>query len=110
MKKIVLLISILFVILTLISCSNNDLEHIESDEVKIIKQPTCATEGLGQVLCSVCDTVMREVVIPATGNHNALDLPAVDASCKEAGLTKGEKCADCGKILVEQQEIPIIAQ
>lgn len=34
-------------------------------------------------------------------------LPAVKATCKNTGLTEGQKCATCGIILVEQTVVPL---
>jgi hypothetical protein len=42
------------------------------------------------------------------GHHKVETIPGKAATCTEAGLTDGKKCADCGKILEEQKEIPAL--
>lgn len=41
-----------------------------------------------------------------TVEHVLQKIPAVKATCTETGLTEGEKCANCGKVLVEQEKVP----
>ncbi|MDO4522144.1 MAG: Ig-like domain-containing protein [Eubacteriales bacterium] len=38
--------------------------------------------------------------------HVSEELKAIEATCTEKGLTAGEKCSECGEVLVEQKEIP----
>ncbi len=38
--------------------------------------------------------------------HTPETIPAVEPKCEETGLTEGSKCADCGEILVAQEEVP----
>jgi hypothetical protein len=40
--------------------------------------------------------------------HTEEIIPAVDATCEEAGLTEGKKCSECGEILVPQNETPAL--
>ncbi len=40
--------------------------------------------------------------------HTTVSIPAVEATCTETGLTKGEKCSTCYEIIVEQQIIPAL--
>ena len=53
---------------------------------------------------------MGEIIYPAVGGysiiHEAAEVKGYPATCTEDGLTDGLKCADCGKILVEQKPIP----
>ncbi len=39
-----------------------------------------------------------------TLKHKAVTVPAKKATCTKGGLTKGSKCAACGKVLKEQKE------
>ncbi|MDD6212288.1 MAG: fibronectin type III domain-containing protein [Clostridiales bacterium] len=40
--------------------------------------------------------------------HTPVDIPAVKATCKESGWTKGSRCSECGEILTAQKEIPAL--
>ena len=42
---------------------------------------------------------------PDGGTHNVTAVPAKEATCTETGLTAGEKCADCGKVIKAQEVI-----
>ena len=41
-----------------------------------------------------------------TVEHVLKKIPAVEETCTKSGLTEGEKCANCGKITIEQETIP----
>ena len=45
--------------------------------------------------------------VPAVCNHVLVKIPAVNASCTKTGLTEGQKCVLCNKIIVEQKETPL---
>ena len=38
--------------------------------------------------------------------HEQVDLPAVDATCTEPGLSKGAKCSICERAMIKQTELP----
>ena len=93
------------------------------------KAATCTENGLtdGKV-CTVCGkTLVKQTVIPANGHsdenkdyncdvcgedlctdHNVVTIPAKAPTCTETGLTEGKKCANCGDVLLAQQEIPAL--
>lgn len=50
---------------------------------------------------------VQDVVIPKTG-HTEEIIPGKAATETETGLTEGKKCTVCNKILVAQEEIPVI--
>ncbi len=50
----------------------------------------------------------EDVVDPAKG-HTPETIPGKEATCKETGLTQGEKCSVCGEILTAQIVIPVKA-
>ncbi len=102
--------------------------------IEVTVDPTCVAEGHGTLKCSVCGYT-EVVTIEPTGVHtwsevdkygnktctvcgkvekvteckhaNAVEIPGKPATCKETGLTAGMKCADCGEILLKQEEIPL---
>ncbi len=41
--------------------------------------------------------------------HTPVEDPEVPATCSQTGLTKGSHCSVCGKPIVEQKEIPMLA-
>ena len=41
-------------------------------------------------------------------HENTETVPGYEATCTEPGLTDGEKCTDCGEIVVAQKEIPAL--
>ncbi len=77
----------------------------DTDTVKKYYEPTCDKDGVAQIICSVCNTVLEETVeIPVIG-HTEEIIPAVEATCTATGLTEGKKCSACGEILLAQEEI-----
>ena len=44
----------------------------------------------------------------ACKHENTESIPAVPATCTDKGLSEGTKCADCGEILVAQEEVPAL--
>ena len=44
----------------------------------------------------------------ACKHENTLSIPAVPATCTDKGLSEGSKCADCGEVLVPQEEVPAL--
>lgn len=40
--------------------------------------------------------------------HTPVEMPAVAPKCTVSGLTQGQKCSDCGEILVEQKTVPAV--
>ena len=80
------------------------LGHKYSTEWTIDKEVSCTEDGSKSRHCIRCDAKIDDVVIPAKG-HKAVAIEAKDATCTEAGLTEGEICSVCNKILVAQEEI-----
>ena len=72
-------------------------------EVKI--PATCDTNGTSTRTCSVCG-YSETKTIPM--GHTVVEIPEVKATCTSTGLTAGEQCSICGKILKEQEIIPMI--
>jgi hypothetical protein len=87
--------------------SYTEMRAHKFDVVTVVVEPTCTTLGSRRVDCSYedCDSFyFANNVIPTTA-HTEETIPGFAATCTEAGLTDGVKCADCGKILVAQEEI-----
>ncbi len=81
-----------------------DHEHDNNEEVVIA--PTCTVEGKKLLTCKTCGFLQTEI-LPATG-HTEEEIPAVDPTCTETGLTAGKKCSVCGTVTVEQEEVAMI--
>ena len=69
--------------------------------------PTCGDKGYTKHVCICGDTIIDTYVDP-TGEHTPVVIPGKPATETETGLTDGEKCSVCGKILKEQEEIPVL--
>lgn len=69
-------------------------------------EASCETGGVKVKTCVDCGHEVEET-LPAT-DHKAVKVPAVAATCDEAGLTEGAKCSECGKVLVEQKTVPAL--
>lgn len=54
--------------------------------------------------CNKCGFV-RDVVC---AHESVITLSAVEPKCTSSGLTEGKKCANCGDIIVSQDEIPAL--
>ena len=108
-------------------------EHVVAKDAAV--DPTCTTTGLTEgAHCDVCGTVLKAQEIIPTVDHTYDDeydekcnvcgferdvacrhtetvvVPGYAATCTTPGLTDGEKCANanCGEIIVAQEEIPAI--
>ncbi len=86
--------------------SIDNCRHTSTAEV-ITKAPTCTETGTKDIRCNICDSVVKSnVSIPVTQHTEVVDIQAVDATCTEAGRTKGSHCSVCNKILSVSAEIP----
>lgn len=112
MKKLTLLMLILTTVMAcfmLTSCLGDTPSEDEECEKhiykpwKILEEATCEKTGLKQRYCIYCGEIQTEV-IPTSG-HVIAKLPAKAQTCKNEGLTEGEKCSVCNEILVAQEVI-----
>ena len=62
--------------------------------------------------CSRCDAFEtkggEEIPVDPDNHTNIVDDAAVNPTCTETGLTAGSHCADCGAVIVAQEEIPAL--
>ncbi len=72
----------------------------------VVTAPTCTEKGFTTYTCACGDTYKADET-DATG-HTPEVIPGKPATDTETGLTDGEKCSVCGKILKEQEEIPVL--
>ena len=71
---------------------------------------TCTKDGTKTHSCTVCG--YKETVIDfdshlKSDKHNPVKDPGVAATEIQTGLTEGSHCADCGKVFVAQEIIPM---
>lgn len=72
---------------------------------------SCENVILYFATCTVCgrggDQLLYMDMNTGKG-HTPKTIPAVEPTCTKTGLTAGEKCSVCGKILTAQEEIPAL--
>lgn len=81
-----------------------DTYNYESALVNVTLTVTAHTGGTAtctqKAVCSVCGMEYGELA-----EHTAVEIPAVEATCTQSGMTAGSKCSVCGEILVAPEEI-----
>ena len=108
MKKVALLILCFTILICLVACNNQQPEnptpeHTHSfGEWEITKNPTCTEDGIKARFCDCGE--QQNVGIPSEG-HTKVVLEATSPTCTTEGKTEGEKCSDCGEILLAQEKI-----
>ena len=90
-------------------CTRANCSASKSESADITSATTPATcKDAGKIVYTAkfenfaSDT--RTKVLPVTTDHHYVTDPAVDATCKEPGLTEGKHCDVCGKVEIEQTE------
>ncbi|MBE6717532.1 MAG: hypothetical protein E7573_11510, partial [Ruminococcaceae bacterium] len=88
------------------------LPHTPAEAVKENEvAPDCTEDGSYDevVYCSVCGTeISKENKVDPAKGHTEEEIPAVEATCTETGLTAGVKCSVCGEVLTAQEETPAL--
>ena len=79
------------------------VDHVWSEPV-LDFDATCTKEGRYVITCTKCGYERYTPIFPY--DHEEVTIPGYDATCTATGLTDGKKCTVCGKITVEQEEIP----
>lgn len=69
--------------------------HVKTAD-KITKNPACTTAGEKQIVCSVCDAVIKIESIPAKG-HTPSEWKVVKEATETAEGTKERVCSVCGE-------------
>ena len=73
---------------------------------EVVKEATCTEAGEKKFTCTDCGySYTKEIAI---ADHTIEKLEAVEPTCTETGLGKGEKCSVCGTILKAQSVIDTI--
>ena len=86
------------------------VEHVRAEAVRENEEPaTCAKEGSYDeaVYCTLCGALVSRT--PKTIEklaHTPVTVEGTPATCTEAGLSDGSKCAECGETLTAQEVIP----
>ena len=85
--------------------NNNNLTFVPHyfDEWKINLNASCTEAGEKEHTCKICGGNFSEIIPPL--GHKEEDLPAISATCTQAGLTAGKKCSVCGLITKEQTTV-----
>lgn len=73
--------------------------HVKTAD-KITKNPACTTAGEKQIVCSVCDAVIKIESIPAKGHTTSEWTVVKDATCTADGEKKSV-CTVCGEEYTE---------
>ncbi|MBR4208604.1 MAG: InlB B-repeat-containing protein, partial [Lachnospiraceae bacterium] len=82
-------------------------EHVW-EEVELIKEESCVSEGSHICVCAVCK-LKQEMVIPksqAKHTGGTERVKKADATCKKAGYTGDKVCIGCGAVLERGSAIP----
>ncbi len=88
------------------ACGDGDSCNHDFSKWKEKEEATCTEEGKKVRECEKCG-YKETKKIEALG-HTQEKMEAKDPTCKEPGLTEGSRCKDCGKILKQQEEVPML--
>ena len=92
MKMFIAMMAVALVLLAFAGCNITPKAECEH----AFAEATCNSPKT----CTICGATEGEAL-----GHAEEIIPGKDATCTEAGLTDGKKCATCGEILVAQQEV-----
>ena len=91
-----------------VNCGDSYTVAIQAEGHKydaVVTAPDCENGGYTTHTCSVCGDSYVSDRTEALG-HSSVVVEGYAATCEEDGLTDGEQCSVCGKILVAQVAIP----
>lgn len=81
------------------------LGHSYSESWTTDKAPSCTAQGEQSHHCTRCGKRRDVTSLPRTEHFDVTD-PVVEPTCTEKGKTAGAHCKYCGKVLIEQTDIP----
>jgi hypothetical protein len=71
-------------------------DHAATEEI-VIKEATCASKGQANVLCTVCDAVVKVINIAPVPHANLQKVIEIEPTCVENGKAK-MVCTVCGEV------------
>ncbi|MCQ2911234.1 MAG: hypothetical protein MJ244_03510 [Clostridia bacterium] len=69
--------------------------HNYSQEIVVVTEPTCTTNGVRGRVCSKCGWVIDADVLSKKGHDFSIDVPEQKATCTEDGHSAYKKCSRC---------------
>ena len=83
--------------------------HVYDKEVAtaeyLASKATCTAKATYYYSCVCGEKGTETFEYGELAEHTAAEIPAVEATCTQSGMTAGSKCSVCGEILVEPEEI-----
>ncbi len=76
------------------------------DYTIVVTMPSCTEAGKTECECSCGDT--HTSTFGSALGHVEVEMPAVEPTCTESGLTAGVKCSVCNEIFTAQREVEAI--
>ena len=84
-----------------------EIPALGHDHKGVVTAPTCQAEGYTTYTCTRCGDVYVGDTTEKVA-HTEITIAGTAATCTTTGLTDGSKCAVCGEIVKEQQEIAML--
>ena len=81
----------------------NSLGHSFTEYVSD-NNATCTEDGTKTAKCDRCDATDTVIEENSITSHTVVVDEAIEATCKNSGLTEGMHCSVCGKVIVEQKK------
>ena len=109
MKRIVsILITLAMLLPSIVACGSSPEPQIKPGQ-NIPGNTESTTPGYCDGMeCALCGFITTDnVVIPPLG-HTEENIPGIDATCTETGLTTGKYCTVCEETTLEQTTIPAL--
>jgi len=74
-------------------------------EKYLASEATCTQKATYYYSCVCGEKDTETFEYGELAEHTAVEIPAVEATCTQSGMTAGSKCSVCGEILVAPEEI-----